>query len=237
MNILFNTVLFIIGIIIGSLWSIKSIEIPKNLDLKKKYYSNETLSKITYVLIGGVSSVILANTLNFNINDFDVVSLIIYIFAMLYMTTLVLVAGIDKNYLKIDKKILAFGIVSSIIYMLYLCAVDLASIYLNCVYFTIYMVLLIIDAFLLKKFAKDSYIVNMLMLLAIILVFTDLKTLIYTLEVAIIATGLYFIIQKSQKRKKKNKELKISEIPVGYFISASNIIILFTMKVLQNYLI
>ena len=241
MNILFYTILFIVGSVIGCIWSKKTIEIPKNLDLKKTHYSDnshqELISKLTYILIGGVSSVVLANVLNINIYELDILNLIIYIFAILYISTLIVIAGIDKNYSKIEKSVLAFGIISSIIYMLYLCVIDLGSIHLNVIYLAIYMVLLIIDTFLLRRFAKDSYIVNILMLLNIILVFTDLRTLTYTAVMALISIMLYAIILKFQKKNGRKNKIKIQEIPVGYFIAASNVIVLFIIRIFENYFI
>lgn len=241
MNILFYTILFIIGIVIGKYWDIEAKEIPKRLDLKKTQYnknSNEKfISQLTYIIIGGMSSVILANTLRININSLDISSIVIYIFAMLYVSTLVLIGGIDKNYSKIDKKILAFGIVSSIVYMIYIFTIDSSSAYLNILYLTIYMVLLIIDSFLLRRFAKDSYILNLLMLLGIILVYSNFQILIYTLIMTLIAILVYIIILESQKKKNGNKKFKINEIPVGFFVTTSNIIILFMIRIFENYLI
>lgn len=241
MNILFYTVLFIIGIIVGSYWAIKASEIVKELDMKKIHYSNhaneELLSKLSYILIGGVSSVILANVLSVNIYELDIYNFTIYIFAMLYISTLVLIAGIDKMYLKIEKGMIAFGIVSSIIYMIYLFLVDLASIHLNIIYLGIYMVLLLIDSFLLRRYARDSYVLDILMLLGIILVFTDLRTLTYTLVMALIAIILNILLMKIQTKNQGNKKIKIKEIPVGYFIAASNVIVLFMIRIFENYLI
>lgn len=241
MNIFFYTILFIIGIVIGRYWDIEAKEIPKKLDLKRTHYSknpNEKfISQLTYALIGGVSSVILANTLRINVNNLDLSSIVIYFFAMLYVSTLVVIAGIDKNYSKIDKKVLAFGIVSSIVYMIYIFSIDFASVYLNVRYLVIYMILLIIDAFLLRKFAKDSYIINLLMLLGIILVYSNFCILAYTLLMALVAVLIYIIILKSQQKKNGNKKIKINEIPVGFFIATSNIIILFMIRIFENYLI
>lgn len=241
MNIIFYTIIFIIGIIIGRYWELEASDIPKKLDLKKKQYSNkknqEMVSKLTYMFIGGVSSVILANTLKINVDEFDMTNMIIYVFAMLYMSTLVIIGGIDKNYSKIDKKILAFGVVSSIVYMIYIFIVDSSSAKINIIYLAIYMVLLIIDSFLLRKFAKDSYIVNLLMLISIILVYSNLRILIYTLAMSVIAILMYYVILESQKKKNGNKKIKLNEIPVGFFIATSNIIVLFMIRIFQNYLV
>ena len=241
MNILFYTILFIIGSVVGGLWAVQSREIPKILDLKKTHYRNrpkeDLISELTYILIGGISAVVLANILNISMNQFDILNFIIYIFAMMYISALVLIGGIDRVYSKIEKKTLAFGIISSILYMLYLCIVDLASIHLNVIYLAVYIILLVIDSFLLRRFAKDSYIVNLLMVLVMILVFTDLKTLTYTLVMALIAIGFYTLLLKYQKKKNGNKKIKINEIPVGFFVAASNVIVLFMVRIFENYLI
>ena len=239
MNIILYTIVFMIGIAVGAFWDIKASEIPKSLDMKKIYYSNkkneEKMSTITYITIGGISSVILANVLE--IHEFDFIKPIIYVFAMLYISALVLIAGIDRNYLKIEKRVLAFGIISSIVYMVYLCAIDLASIHLNIIYLAIYMILLIIDSFLLRRYAKDSYIINSLLLLTMILVFTDLRTLAYTSVMAIVAIALYALILKLQQKKNGNKKIEIRKMPIGYFIAASNIIVLFMIRIFENYCI
>lgn len=241
MNILFYTILFVIGIVIGSLWAIKAEEMPKELDMRRTHYSSkaheELISKLIYILIGGVSSVILANILNINIHEIDLVKPIIYVFAMLYISALVLIAGIDKNYSKIEKRVLAFGIISSIVYMLYLCAVDLTNLNLCATYFAIYMIFLVIDSFMLRRYAKDSYIVNILLVLTMILTFTDLRILIYTVTMALIASSLYAVLIKHQQKKTTNQKIKISQIPVGFFIGASNIIVLFIVRVFENYMI
>lgn len=241
MNIIFYTILFIIGTVVGSYWNVEANEIPKKLDLRRTHYSkvhNEKfISKLSYILIGGVSSVILASILKMNINKFDISSMIIYFFAMLYVSTLVIIAGIDKNYSRIDKKVLAFGIVSSIIYMVHIYIIDSTSIYQNVLFLVIYIVLLLIDAFLLRRFAKDSYIVNLLMLINMILVFCNLQLLIYTLIMALIATLIYIIILESQKKKNGKKKLKVNEIPIGFFVATSNIIVLFMIRIFEIYLV
>lgn len=241
MNILFYAIVFMIGIVVGSYWAIKAEEIPKILDMKKIDNKNEAngkfRSRLTYILIGGVLSVILAYMMNIRINELDMLNVTIYVFEMLYISALVLIAGIDKSYLKIDKGMLAFGIVSSIIYMVYLCMIDLASINLNVVYLLIYIILLVIDSFLLRRYAKDSYIINILLLMMMILVYTDLRILTYTLTMALMAILIYTLILKIQKKRRGNKKIKLNEIPVGYYIAASNIIVLVMIKVFENYCI
>lgn len=237
MNVLFYAILFLIGSGVGSFWAAKAKEIPKSLDMIKTHYSTNCKPELIYIVIGGTSAVILANIMNLHLNQFEVSKLIIYVFAMLYISTLVLVAGIDRGYLKIEKKTLAFGIVFSMLYMLYLLIVDSSTLYYNLIYLVIYVLLLLVDSFLLRKFAIDSYIVNLLLVLTMILVFTNLKTLIYTVIMAIIAVVTHMLLIKSQRKINGNKEIRISEIPIGFFVTASNVIVLFMVRVFENYLI
>ena len=241
MNIILYMIFFLTGITSGYYCSLIANEIPKKLDLKRTNYGknyNESLaSKLTYTLIGGVSSVVLANTLNISVSSYDISSIIIYIFGMIYISILVLIGGIDKNYSKINKSVLAFGVVSSILYMIYLFVIDLSSVNLNIKYLFVYMILLLVDAFLLRKFAKDSYLINLLILISIISVYSNFIILVYTLILAMISIMLYTIILKSQQRKNGNKKIKISEIPIGFFIASSNIIVLFMVRIFESYFV
>ena len=241
MNIILYMIFFLTGITSGYYCSLIANEIPKKLDLKRTNYGknyNESLaSKLTYTLIGGVSSVVLANTLNISVSSYDISSIIIYIFGMIYISILVLIGGIDKNYSKINKSVLAFGVVSSILYMIYLFVIDLSSVNLNVKYLFVYMILLLVDAFLLRKFAKDSYLINLLILISIISVYSNFIILVYTLILAMISIMLYTIILKSQQRKNGNKKIKIPEIPIGFFIASSNIIVLFMVRIFESYFV
>ena len=104
MNILFYTILFIIGSVVGSYWAVRAREIPKILDLKKTHRKikpkQELISELIYIMIGGMSAVILANILNIHIEEFDIAKMLIYVFAMLYISALVLIAGIDRSLSK-----------------------------------------------------------------------------------------------------------------------------------------
>lgn len=242
MDILFYGILFVVGMIVGNELSKKAAQYSKNLGAKKNTYENETkmdkiFSKLIYIFLGGIVSILLTHILKINMYNYDLGNMIIYIFSMLYISTLILIAGIDRAYVKIEKNVLAFGIITSIIYMLYLCVVDLRCAYLCAIYLIIYIVLLIIDTFLLKKYATDSYIVNILLELCLILSFTDLRTLTCTIIMLIIAIILYVLFMKKKNKKSGNKKLRIKDIPFGYFIAASNIMVLIMIRIFENYFI
>lgn len=268
MNIFLYAIIFIIGTVFGSFYTLAVYRIPKNIDIVKKhsYCPNcghklgffELIPIWSYILLGGkckhckqkirirylllevlggVTFVVIALALKINIYTLNIPTIIIYTLAILYLTAIILISGIDSEYIKIDKRVLAYGIIISMLYMIYLYTVDLANIYRYAIYLAIYIILLSIDTFLLRRYAKDSYIVDLLILLNIMLIFTEEEILIYTIMMTAIAILIYMLIQNIIQKKAGNKKTKINEIPIGYFVGASNIIVLFMMTFITNYCI
>ncbi len=83
----------------------------------------------------------------------------------LYLTFILLIAGIDKENRKMDKLVSAYGIVISIMYMVYLCIVEQANIYRYGIYLILYIIVLIFDTITLKKYAKNSYVTGILLMI------------------------------------------------------------------------
>ena len=74
MNILFCIILCLIGIGIGDFLAIQAIRVPKSLNIKKTFYNKKTneelRTKITYMILGGISSVLIGNILK--LYEFDI---------------------------------------------------------------------------------------------------------------------------------------------------------------------
>lgn len=269
MNIFLYAIIFIIGTVFGSFYTLAVYRIPRNIDIIKKhsYCPNcnhklgffELIPILSYIclggkckhckqkirprylileILGGVVFVLFALIFNISIENLTKENIIIYVFTVLYLTELILISGIDKEYNKINKNVLAYGIIISILYMIYLYTVEATSIYRYAIYLAIFAILLLVDTFLLKRYAKDSNIINLLILLNIILIFTEKDIFIATIATAIFEIFLYFIIENmSKKTYNKSKKIQISKIPIGFFIGTSNIIILLAIAVTNNYLI
>ena len=156
-------------------------------------------------------------------------------FSILYFTAIILIAGIDKEYRKIDRRVLAYGIIISIAYMIYLYTIEPTSIYRYAIYLAIYFILLTIDTFLLRRYAKDSYIVNLLMLLNLVLIFTGTITFILTIVITIIAIIVYILLRNVQKVNIGNSKFKFTELQLGFYIVASNIFLIFIADFIRNY--
>lgn len=268
MNVFLYAIIFIMGTVFGSFYTLAVYRIPKNIDIVKKhsYCPNcnhklgvfELIPVLSYIflggkckkckqkirirylileVLGGASFVILAKALKLDVYHLNLSSIIVFAFTVLYLTAIILISGIDKEYRKIDKRVLAYGIIISIIYMIYLYTIDATSIYRYAIYLVIYMVFLSIDTFLLRRYAKDSYIVNIIMLLNLMLIFTEIEILTYTLIMTVMAVLIYILIIKITQKKTINKKFNLNEIPIGFFLGASNIIVLFMITFIGSYYI
>ena len=84
------------------------------------------------------------------------------------------------------------------------------------------------------RYAKNSYTVGILMLFNIILIFSEVDIFAYTMSMTAIEILSYLLVLKINQKKNGNKKIKIDKIPVGYFVSASNIIVLLVSAILQS---
>lgn len=244
MNIILYIILFLIGVSCGCFYKVAIYKIPKNMDLLKKhsYYHNsnekkglkQMMSVLTYMLIGGTSFVVIAKTLELDI--YSTSSIIIYVLTLLYISTIIIISGIDKEYVKIEKKTLSFGTIVSLIYIIFLCAIDSTTIYRYVIYLGIHIILLTLDTFLLRRYAKNSYTIDMLILLNIILIFSEVEITFYTIIMTILAIGINILILKIRQKKSGNKQIKLNEIPMGFLVGASNLIVIYMFTFITQFI-
>ena len=264
MNIYLYIILFVMGTVFGSFYTLAVYRIPKNIDIIKKhsYCPNcnhklgffELIPIFSYIFLGGkcknckqkirirylllevlsgISFVVLGLSIKLNIYTINIQTVILYVITILYFTAIVLISGIDKEYRKIDKRLLTYGIIVSLIYMIYLYTVEITNIYRYAIYLAIYVILLCIDTFFLKKKAKDSYILDILILLTIILSITNIQVFAMTTVMTIISILIYMMIRKMYLKKRGNIKPKLKEVPIGFFIGASNIIVIYGITIIR----
>lgn len=181
-------------------------------------------------MLSGILFLALAFVTNFNLETMSTLKIVQYSFLVLYLTFIILIAGIDKENRNMDKLVNVYGIVISIMYMLYLCIVEKASIYRYGIYLIFYIIILLLDTITLKKYAKNSYVTGILLMIITMVIFTGE----YITENAIIFTLLaiffYMLMWKIKQRKKKNKKTEQqieNTLSIGFFLGAFNILMLF----------
>lgn len=243
MNILLYVVLFIIGIGAGVFCQTAIYRIPRNIKIMKKGVTNiepegkqkisKKIIKISYEILIGILFVLFGKALGIDINSLKLSQIIMYIFTIVYLTTLFIIAGIDKKHINIDKKVTTFGVIVSMIYIVYSYTIDPSSIYFNTVCLGLYIILLVVDTIFLRKYAQNSYTIGMLMLVNMMLVFSEVEIFAYTIAITAIEILLYLVKLKINQKNNGNKKVKIDNVPVGYFLSISNIIILCASAITQ----
>ena len=177
--------------------------------------------------------------MNIDIYNFNLITIAQYCFFILYLTFIILICGIDKETRKIDKLVSIYGIVISILYMVYLCIVEKASIYRYGIYLMLYIIILIYDNITLRKYAKSSYTTGILLMLITMIFFTEEYITANAIIVTLLAMAIYtLIIKLKNKDKEKAKEkLKILDnISIGFYLGFSNILI-FILILFYNYIV
>lgn len=265
MEIFFYTIIFIIGTLFGSFYTLAVYRIPKRQDIvhTHSYCPNcnhklglfDLFPIFSYILLGGkcryckdkirprylileilsgLLFVIIAYLMGLSIYNLQITKIIEFCFIVLYLTFIILISGIDKENRQIDKTVNVYGIVISIIYMLYLCIVEQANIYRYGIYLFLYLLILIFDTITLKKYAKSSYLNGILISLVTIVIWTGEYILISSIILTLLLIATYLLLQKIKKLK--NRYIKVDKnisklISIGVYLGASNIIILiFTLS-------
>ena len=80
--------------------------------IRPRYLILEALSGLFFVAV--------AYLMGLSVYEFDKIKIIEYVFFVLYFTFIVLMAGIDKEYRTINKPVLMYGVIVSIMYIVYL---------------------------------------------------------------------------------------------------------------------
>ena len=267
MKIFFYVIIFIIGTLFGSFYTLAVYRIPKRQDIvhTHSYCPNcnhklgllDLFPIFSYIFLGGkcryckqkirpryliletlsgLLFIIIAYFMGLKLENLNSINIINFCFVVLYLTYIILMAGIDKENRKIDKAVNIYGIAISIMYMSYLCIVGETNIYRYGIYLILYILILLVDTITLKKFAKSTYLNGILLLILIMASFTGEFITSISLVTALLGIGIYILIYKIKqdlKRKKSDKQIS-DEISIGFWLGASNILI-FVITLIYNY--
>ncbi len=271
MELFFYIIIFIIGTLFGSFYTLAVYRIPKRQDIVHTHsycpncnhklgffdlfpilsylflngkcrYCKEKI-RIRYLLLEIVSGflfVTIAHLIRLSIYHLEIHKVIEYFFMILYLTFVLLMSGIDKENRKIDKTVNVYGIVISIIYMLYLCIVEGANIYRYGIYLILYIIILIIDTVTLKKYAKSTYANGILISLITMSVFTGEYVTVNTIILTLLTIAIYLLLYKIKNRKnrtrKTDKEIS-KQMSIGFYLGTTNVIVLLFVLFYIQYII
>ena len=190
--------------------------------IRPRYILLEILSGIVFVLF--------AASIKLSIFTLESQVIVYFIFGLLYLATLFIIAGIDKERIRIEKPVLLFGFICVTIYMIYLYIVENdASIYRYVIYLMLSCLLLLFSILYLRKKGKDSYTIDVLILLMLMILFTYEVVCIYTAIITFLAIAIQLLLCKLHERKSKivrKVNIENSKIPIGFYMCVSNIVIM-----------
>lgn len=190
--------------------------------IRPRYLLLEILSGLVFVLF--------ALSIKLSLFTVDSQTWVYFIVGVLYIATIFIIAGIDKERIRIEKPVMLFGFICVTLYMIYLYIVEKdTSIYRYVIYLMLSCLLLLFSIVYLRKKGKDSYSIDVLILSILMILFTYETVYIYTVIITLLAISIQLLIHKLKERNSKVvKKVKIctSKIPIGFYMCVSNIIML-----------
>lgn len=168
--------------------------------IRIRYFLLEILSGLVFVV--AYSSLHIQNIF---LENEKLIDFVVFVFSYV---TLVLVAGIDKEYRKINISVLLFGAICQVSYMIYLYIIEETIMYRYIIYLLVFMILFISLAILQKK--KEYYFGQVLLLFSYIVFVLDFKSILPI----IVLSFILHIFSKTKDQK----------IRFGFIISFSTIV-------------
>ena len=259
MNIFLYIIIFIMGTLFGSFYTLAVYRIPKKIDIirthsfcpncQHKLGFWELIPVWSYLflrgkckvckqkirpryfileLLSGVAFLLIAFALKIDVYDLTLEKIIKFAFIILYLVAIFIIAGIDKEYRKIEKSVLYYSLAVSCSYIIYLCIMGQTSIYRYVMYLVTLIILLILDSEKQLKEAKTSYVFEVLMLIVVMLIntgewITILSILIVFLAIAI--TKVIYYVKNALNQSKKEHKNMVEIYKFGYLFSITNVIL------------
>ncbi len=176
MKIILYIYMYIIGVVLGSFFTLAIHRIPKKEDIthtrsycpKCNHRLNflDLIPVLSYIFLGGKcrychekirpryliiellsGMIFLLFTISLNIDIFNIEinKIVALVFGIIFISTIFMILGIFKEYKKVQKGVLVFGIISLILYITYLYIFKVINIYRYIIYIIMMLTLLIIN--------------------------------------------------------------------------------------------
>lgn len=204
------------------------------LGRKCRYCKEKIRGRYIYLeAFSGIVFLLFALSLKINIYNLEINKIVYLIFGFLYLSTLFIIGGIEKETHTVSKSVLLFGLIVESIHIIYLYIIE-ASIYTYVIYLFLIIIFILIDIIILKKKAEVNYTIQILILCLFCAIFTNEEVVI----LSIILTLIFVAIKEILINKKDNKSKFIQrdidkKIPIGFYLCYTNII----MIILQNFIL
>ena len=268
MDIFLYIIIFIMGTLFGSFYTLAIFRIPNKIDITHthsfcpkchhKLGFFELIPVWSYIFLGGKCKeckqkirpryliieilsglvfVLLAKGVNISYLNLQPNILIQFGFLVLYFSAIAIVAGIDLEKRRVEQNVIYYAIGILVLYIIYLCIVEKTNIYRYIMYLTTTLILLLIDTLILKKKAKISYTVCILIIISVMIVFTGEFITGLSIAMTVLIVAIYYILNKiiNMKRKmQKNDNKSFGNLQIGFYLAVSNIIMLISVLLIMK---
>lgn len=224
MKLIIYIFVFIIGIIFGNFSNMAIYKITSKNKKEKNFLNNWKIN-----ILAGLASIGIFNSLHFSFASISVLTIIQYIYLMTFVSTLVIIAQIDKTNKKICKPVIFSGCVIGGVYIIYLYIiknVELFSIYRYVIYL---IVVYILSAITTKyRYFKYSYLLEIMMICIYMNMFVISEVFLITAILTMISLTVGTLIKKHNQKIDNSDILAENsgnlDIPIGMYLCISNII-------------
>lgn len=178
--------------------------------------------RIRYLILevfSGIIYTLFIMSLNIDILNIGYKELIYIIIFTIYIVTLIIIIGIDRENNTITKSVQRFGLIISLVYILYLYIVGV-----NIYRYVIYYILLLLIYFI----KSEQYIKSVIYILIFTLLFTGTTVSFATIIFALLIIAVKLLIQKYRKIESNNK------MPICSFIGIFSIIFMLLSNFINN---
>lgn len=170
--------------------------------------------------LSGMFFVVVAFFMSLSLEYLCITKLVEYGLFILYFTFIILIAGIDKEINFIKKSVLIYGIIVSVMYMVYLYIIERSSIYRYVMYFMLFVIFLLLDSIKIKKYNKYSYTYSLLIVVLVMVIFTGEFITGMSIISALGVILLYLVLHKINNR---NVDDIFKFIPIAFYLTIFNV--------------
>lgn len=148
--------------------------------IRPRYLILEVLSGVLFLLF----------FLSFDIDlyNFMISDMVVFLFITIFLTTLIILAGIDKENRKIENSIIFFEIIVSAIYVIYMYTLNINVLY-DVIIILAATVFFAINKYFIKS-DENKYIMNFIILIMLTKIFVNPYILLFSVVLAVL-TGVF----------------------------------------------
>jgi len=253
MEVFLNVIIFTIGCFLGSFFTLAVYRIPRKEDIliKHSYCPNcnhklgffDLFPLLSYIFLGGkcrycknkirpryfileifsgITFLMLFLSLKPNIYNLEFIKIAAY---FIYFAVLFIIAGIDKEYTRIEKGPLLFGYLFELTYIIYTCALNNIDVYRYVIYLIFMIILLLFSIISLKRNMNEKYFIQVLFLSLYMIMFGGSTIFVLSTILTLLSLGIVKVINK-----------KSSNTAIGFYLCVSNMLVIIVTNYICNYI-